>query len=108
MIFSYNNKNKGLSEQSESPFCYTFIKVSESEHLLVAEIEELRHHNGNAQQDHKEVAIFPLEHEHIGEIHAEPSGDEGQRHEDGGDDGKEGHDLVLLDLNLGLVQFPDL
>lgn len=27
---------------------------------------------------------------------------------DGSDDGKEGHDLVLLDLNLGLVQFPDL
>ena len=41
-------------------------------------------------------------------IHAIPACDQGQGKENGGNNGQDTHDAVLLDFNLGLVQFPQL
>ena len=40
-------------------------------------------------------------------IHTVPACKKGQRQKNRSDDGKDFHNIVLLDINLGLVSFPD-
>ena len=75
--------------------------------LLFAEINTQR--NGDAaQDDYRGIAIFPAQFRHGGKIHAVPSGDQRQRHEDSGDDSEDFHDVILADIDLGLIYFPNL
>ena len=61
-----------------------------------------------AEQEYGEIAIFPIQLRHIFEIHAVPACNERQGEKDGGDDGEDFHDFVLPDVDLGLVNLPDL
>ena len=44
---------------------------------------------------------------HVQKVHPVPAGDQRQRKADGGDDGEQLHQLVQVDVHLGLVGFPD-
>ena len=61
-----------------------------------------------AEQEYGEIAIFPIQLRHIFEIHAVPACNERQGEKDGGDDGEDFHDFILPDVDLGLVNLPDL
>ena len=64
--------------------------------------------DGKAEQEYGEIAVFPIQLRHIFEIHSVPACNERQGEKDGGDDGEDFHDFILPDVDLGLVNLPDL
>jgi len=49
------------------------------------------------------VSVLPFQLGHVLEVHAIHAGDEGERHEDRGDDGQDLHDSVQLVADAGKV-----
>ncbi len=60
-----------------------------------------------AQDDHVQITKAPAKFRNI-KVHAVPADDQGQREKNGGDDGEYLHDLVLLDIDSGLIGFAHL
>lgn len=61
-----------------------------------------------AQQDYRKIAIFPVQLRHIFEIHAVPAHNQCEWQKNGGNHGQDFHDFILADVNLGLVDLPEL
>lgn len=77
--------------------------LSPSQPFLPLEEPHESQHDGEAHAGYGWVAVAPVELGHIGEIHAVPAGEEGERQKDGGNDGEHFHEVVLLNGKLGLV-----
>ena len=54
------------------------------------------------------IAVLRIKLRHVLEVHAIPAGYQGQRAEDGGNDGKDRHDVILLVSQVGVVVSTDL
>lgn len=67
-----------------------------------------RKDDDRAQQDYRKIAIFPAQLRHIFEIHAVPAHNQCERQKNGGNHGQDFHDFILADVNLGLVDLPEL
>lgn len=70
------------------------LETVELQPLAFLEIEDHSHGNGDHDAPQYKVAVFGVELRHVGEVHSVNAGNEAERDEDGGNDGKYFHDLV--------------
>ena len=76
--------------------------------LFLPEQNEADHHDEDGDDQDRRIAPAPFQLRHVAEVHAVPPGDQGQGHEDGGDDRQHSHDPVLPLIQMRLDHVPQL
>lgn len=76
--------------------------------LFLFEVDEAKDDDEETDKHDDGVGERGLKLRHVFEVHAVPADDEGERHEDSGDDSEDGHDVVLADVKVGLVEIANL
>ena len=110
MIILLNWTQKGTTLRFppfHAPFLYPG-KPKRSQPVLLLKMPQQRHHDDHTDHDGHRIAVFPGELRHAHKIHAIPAGEQGKGEKDHGHHGKELHQLILLDGQLGLVGLPHL
>ena len=72
------------------------------------EVQQAEYRYQKTDDKDSRVSIFGIELGHVLEVHAVPAGDQGQRTEDRGDDGKDRQDVILFVRQVGFIVITDL
>ena len=74
-----------------------------SQPFLMFEVPKQPNDNENTDDYNRWIAVAPVKFGHVGEVHAVPADEQGQRQENGGNNRKYFHKIVLLNGQLRLI-----